>query len=398
MKIRIRKGSLSWPSLLLFLYFVLFIAHNVFYGNLIINILWYIVLGSCFLMGVLWSNLSFTRDIYIYFILFIIATILNVMFVGNASLFDIIFSLIYLGIYNLLCDKRIKQKYIENAIYLCCIILSISLISVGVGNSVFYNTSVNFVSVYLFIPMIVYYVRAESLEDRIPIMPALAVTVTCILAIGRSGIITSAFFLLIVIIYNTVIDKPDNNVAVRRLIRVSIFVLILAFAAYFVLHSDKIQTNVYLQRFTKYGLYGTGRKSIIDEYMNVIQKDIKNLIFGVKFSDLSLMDYYRNNLHNSFLNIHACYGIFLLGYIIILTLSNIKMCIANKRWIYLSLMIMLYVRSCTDIVFNAGSASTSVLFFLLWFIRKSETLQTAKYKDKTNIADSSVRLTIEKTY
>ena len=200
MKIRIRKGSLSWPSLLLFLYFVLFIAHNVFYGNLIINILWYIVLGSCFLMGVLWSNLSFTRDIYIYFILFIIATILNMMFVGNASLFDIIFSLIYLGIYNLLCDKRIKQKYIENAIYLCCIILSISLISVGVGNSVFYNTSVNFVSVYLFIPMIVYYVRAESLEDRIPIMPALSVTVTCILSIGRSGIITSAFFLLIVII------------------------------------------------------------------------------------------------------------------------------------------------------------------------------------------------------
>lgn len=373
MRIRIKKVPLSWQSLLLSLYFVLFIAHNVFYGNLIINILWYIVLGSCFLMGGLWSPISMTWEIALYFSIFILSTMVNVILVGNASPIDILFSFMYLGIYNLFCDYRIKPKYLENTIYICCMILSFSLVAAGVGNTVFYNTSVNFVSVYLFIPMIVFYVRAESANEKIPIMPALAVTITCVLAIGRSGMITAAFFLMAVLIYHTFIDKADNEVSLR-LIRVGFFVLLLAFAAHMILFSNQIQTNIYLQRFMRYGLYGTGRKGITDEYMNAVHKSISNFIFGVSFSDLSLMGYYNNNLHNSYLNIHACYGVVVLGYIILLTLSNIKLCIKNKRWIYLSLMIMLYVRSYTDIVFNAGSATTSVLFFLLWYIRRPGTI------------------------
>ena len=369
MRILIKKATISWQSLLLSLYFILFIAHNVFYGNVIVNILWYVVLGSCFLMGVVWSPIFLTMEMVTYFFIFIIATTVNVMLVGNASLLDIIYAFIYLGIFNLLCDERIKQKYIEFAVYICCLILSLSLLAAGVGNQVFYNTSVNFVSVYLFIPMIVYYARAETLNEKISIMPSLAVTITCILAIGRSGIITAAFFLMTVLLYNTFIEKPERNITNQRLIRVSFFLLVLAFAAYFILSSDRIQTNIYLQRFTRYGLYGTGRSGIIEEYMNATCKSIKNFTFGVRFSDLSLMTKYKNNLHNSYLNMHACYGIFVLGYIILLTFSNIILCIKNKRWIYLGLIIMLYVRSYTDIVFNAGSATTSILFFLLWYIR-----------------------------
>ena len=117
-------------------------------------------------------------------------------------------------------------------------------------------------------------------------------------------------------------------------------------------------------------MYGTGRTGIWSEYFTNMFQNIKNLFLGVRFSDLSLMIRYKNNLHNSILNIHALYGLVFTLYVCFLLIRIIIMCVKKKNWIYLSVMLVFLVRSMTDRFFGGGQAGTPILLFLLFYISK----------------------------
>ena len=131
-----------------------------------------------------------------------------------------------------------------------------------------------------------------------------------------------------------------------------------------------VSSNTIFQRFQKYGMYGTGRMGIWEEYLSVMISNLKNTILGVKFSDLSLMVRYKNNLHNSIFNLHALYGLLFVSFVCLLFIKNAVKCVLKKKWLYLFVLLVFFLRSMTDRFYGGGLVGTPVLFFILFYIDK----------------------------
>lgn len=361
----VRKAS---QSIAVMLYFVTLVIHNLYHVT-VIDLLWYLILITCFLLGTFRTKIIIYRHLVGLVLLFALSGVLNILFVGNTSVSDIVFLVFFAGIYQLLVDDELDERFILAAIYMDCLLVAFAIIKTGFGRPIFGELSNNFVSVLLFLPTIVYYIRKEYDHGKISILPALAVTLTCFLAIGRAGIITSAVLLLFIVSYATFSDKNWDNARKQALFRVGVICTAFVLLGVFLLFLDKLLTITVFARFSRYGMYGTGRMAIWEEYITTMAKDVKSILLGVEYSQLPLMVRYRNNLHNSYLNLHADYGIAVLFYTIYMFVSNCFRCIRAGKWIYLSVMTVLFVRACTDKLFGGGAAATCILIFVLLHIR-----------------------------
>lgn len=368
MKIKRLSLKTTVQSIAVMLYFVLLVIHNL-YHTILIDYLWCFILAVCFIFGAIKTTRFFSKNLALFVILFLLFSILNYIIVGNVSIDSIIFIVMYAGIYQLLIDDDLNDTYILTAIYTNCIILAFTIMRTGLGEPIFSNLSNNYVSVLLFLPTIVYYIRTEYYKNRITLMPTISVTIICIMAMGRGGIITAAFLTISILCYILFSDnnrKSLYNQALIRIVFVFVGIIVLGVA---LSYSEKIKTIAVFERFVKFGMYGTGRAGIWKEYIKTASTSLESILAGVEYSELPLMVRYKNNLHNSFFNLHADYGMIVLLYVIFLIIFNCKKCITNKKWIYLSVMTVFFARAFTDKIFGGGSMATPIFIFVLLHIR-----------------------------
>lgn len=368
MKIKQLSLKTTAQSIAVMLYFVMLIIHNL-YHVMMINYLWYLILGICFIFGTIKRKVIFSKNLTWFMTLFLLFTILNYKLVGNASIDSIVFIIMYAGIYQLLIDDELVDAYILAAIYIDCIIIAFAIMRTGLGEPIFRDLSNNYVSVLLLLPTIVYYVRTEYYKNRIRLMPSISVTAVCIMAMGRGGIITTVLLTLFILWYIFFSDKNWKSSYNQTLFRVTFVFVGLIIIGVVLLNSESFNNIAVFEKFAKYGMYGTGRAGIWEEYISTASKSLKSILLGVEYLELPLMVRYKNNLHNSFFNLHADYGIVVLLYVILGIISNCVKCIKNKKWIYLSAMIVFFARAFTDKIFGGGSAATPILIFILLFIR-----------------------------
>lgn len=351
------------------LYFIMLFAHNL-YQAAVVEYLWYFVLMMCFVLGIFRKHIKLTKRMLVIASLFVVSAVLNIVLVGNNTVSGIFFTLIYLGVYELLADDEVDERYILVSIYADCFIMIWNILLHGVGKQIMLRVSNNFISVFLLIPTIIYYIRLEYQGKKIPLPPAIAVVVTALLSTGRSGIIATAMLLAFVAWYNAFFYRTGRTRFQVFMLRFSIFFSTMLLVVGALSFSSRIMSMPVFQRFLQYGMYGTGRSGIWSEYLTVASRSLKNTLFGVKYTSLKSMDRYINNLHNSFFNLHAEYGITLLLYIIYALFSNCRKCIKEKKWIYLSMIIVFVTRAMTDKIIGGGSAATIALVFILMYIGK----------------------------
>lgn len=354
-------------SFLVMFYFVFLIIHNI-YRSPIVNYLWQGTIVLCFLAGFARKKSMISKEIVCFVLVIIASAIMNYVFIGNSSYGEIVFVIFYLGIYRLLADEDIDERYILVAIVLDCLLVSMKLISAGLGRSILTDTSNNFISVMLLMPVVVYYLRVEHFNKRILLTPAVLFALTCVLAVGRGGIISGVLLLAMVFAIKYFSDKkePLRNRS-RYLMMFAVGVFCLGAVALLIVKGT-VLLNLVLGRFMEKGMYGTGRSRIWGEYFSVMLESIKNILFGVNFSKLALMIRYKNNLHNSFLNMHAYYGLLPVMYIIIRGLRNIQLSLHTKHWLYAAMVTVFFLRAFTDKIFGGGSVATPILFFVIWYI------------------------------
>lgn len=369
MKIKMRFLRKSLQSGILFLYFILMAVHSLLNHNLVIDYAWKSILLLCFIFGVLGKTIVVSNRMIMFGLGLFISSFANFIFIGNASVFDFIYPVFYLGVYQLLKDDEIYNRMILLSIYINCLILSFIMLRTGIGQAIFIGYSNNFLSVILLAPTIVYYARMEYYQEKISLCPIVAVSSTCLLALGRGGILASASLLFFMVFYLLFSNKNWNNRREQKIFRVVIFVLVFLIVGWLLYSPYVLQSTEVLKKFNQYGMYGTGRIAIWDEYLTAMVQKPESMLFGTSFSELPLMLHFNNNLHNSFLNIHAYYGLFAFLYVIYMFLSNCKFCIKEMRWIYFFLLTVFFMRAFTDKIFGGGSVATPILFFLFWYIK-----------------------------
>ena len=111
-------------------------------------------------------------------------------------------------------------------------------------------------------------------------------------------------------------------------------------------------------------LYDSPRIYIWNLYTTQLNS-LKNILLGVPFSTHQAFASYYNNLHNTFMNIHARFGLIPLITIVYIIYQCIKNGIKEKQW-YIVLFTVLYVlRSLTDN--TSFSGPLDILIFTIYF-------------------------------
>ncbi len=367
-KIRIQIGSLK--SLVAFFYFTIAILHNV-NSNVICGYLWDAVIFTSFLFGIVhYRNILRDRSIVLFLILYVLTSFFNLIFIGNHSWKEIAYTFLYMGIFLFLSDEEISIQSIKAAIIASNGIIIATFLRKGIGTAILKDVSNNYVSVLLFMPMIIYYIRLEREKKPISLFPAGMVLLSCLLAVGRGGILSAAVFLAGLIGDLFFNSRAWKSVKKRNNFRILVLMAILLLLLISFELIPRIWNSSVLQRFTKHGFYGTGRGGIWAEYISNMVNRVDYFFFGVDFDVLFQMIRYKNNLHNSFLNIHVYNGIFMLGYIALLSIGNIYRSLQKKEWIFLFCTLMFFLRAFTDKIFWGGVVGTPILFYLLWYGRR----------------------------
>jgi len=230
--------------------------------------------------------------------------VINMSVIGNADFKNILYAIIVApSISILLYSFDIKKITVYSIFFIPAAYTLYYLLSGGNPDEMLFKSH-NYISYYTVLNSLPYFVKCGK-DNQTPsiIIPFLCLVIS-VLSIGRGGIIMSAILTAGVALMNW------NRKGVSGYLYKGIIVIIIASIVYYGISPDFI--DQYFNRFVEYGMDSTGRGQAYSEYAETLVNPI-NFIFGTPVSNLFFVSKFLNgSLHNSYLTMHARYGIFAL--------------------------------------------------------------------------------------
>ena len=312
------------------------------------------VLGALLLLlCLIYNRISIRSKVAILFGCFL--AIINVIFVGTLS-FSVI--IVILSVYvPLALFFVLEDSYSVRAWYCFILVMGITILSIMLTNpnpyKLFYNSSRNYVSIYL--TLFVFFLSVINVKagKSMPVWMIVFYFVVCILAVGRGGILASGVYVIGTCIIRSGFSLKLNTKAAKKVLFALLLLLILLIL---IRTNYEYIANKFFSRFVDVNKAGSDSERLIllRTYLSAIspQHSLKNFIFGVNTYYLSpLLASFGGNIHNSFFMVHAGFGI--IGVLVIfisiawVIISNIRL----KRYELALIVFVMGIRSLTDYVF-----------------------------------------------
>ncbi len=370
MKILLHKKriTLQWVSILFF-FLTILLKNEV--DNLVTTLLYY---GSMILCVIALRNLHkrVLENIHLLICGTLVFGGFNIVFIGNNTVIRL--TLVVLGFF--IAELFLSHTAPANAFLASVIINTVFIIykvaKYGVGSNVYLAVSNNYISIFLLAPLLIYYVKKEMYHCAISIKPAIIVWVMCFIGGGRGGLLVASFLLCCLLFYRY---KKMPNVREKFLISFifPVFVITAATVLLPVVINHFGDYRV-VSRFMEIGFNSDSRLRMWREYFELL-KDSKYLLLGGPLGEVFwAAKFYNGNLHNSFLMVHAFFGLGGFIAIVIMMMSSFKFAVQQQRWIFIICFIAFCMRAFTDHVFGCYRLTPVFLFFLLYPIaeRKGE--------------------------
>ena len=297
--------------------------------------------------------------IYVFLLLFCFG-IINVFFVGNINFYSLIMDcIISLSVAVFLLQNKLSGGLWKIYIFISIIVLEIIWFNSN-GYQLFEQTSRNYISIFL----IFYYFLYNIILERNGFNEGSVVLLGIIFILsvdgaGRGGIIATGFMFIALLLYRLFRLWKYNKFYLIISCILTILVCILIFN-----NIDYITDN-YFSRFISDNTASRSdeeRLSILDLYLQS-NDNIFNIIFGSAFKDISFL--YVTNMHNSYLQLHAYYGVIVLV-LLFIGLIRSSIILFNERKIG-SMVILLgvIIRAATDHTFPTEVFTIIILYYIL---------------------------------
>ncbi len=363
MRLTIRKPSKDLiASILLISFYFTRLLNYVIESQIVFYIGMGIAFSSIFLL------LKFQRKdkkpVVILSVLYFLMIITNVH-TNNLSFLGILFNLQYIGLALVLYKYKINPQIMYASFYIHVLFFTYHIFA-GTNPNIIYNgASRNLISVTMLIQTVLLYISLQKKSLKISYIPALLLFLVSLWAMGRSGIIASSALLIGIISQSFETKNRNKNIAYTVVIVLLVIfnIYILGFDSIFVNNlTDNISKSI--NRLTLQGMEDNARALISKEYYNELNKSILNFFLGVPIKENSFFYYFNYNLHNSYLTIHAYYG--LLGLIIVLynILISIFSYFRLKDVLSVILFLTILLRIYTDIVAFPGVFDPLIYYFI----------------------------------
>lgn len=354
-----KKKLVNFSVLMYFLFLILTNQSS----NYIFFVGFYISLILCGVFGFYSLNFRVNKKRIVIIFLLAALTFINMLTVGNATLNDVIFVVLYSLAAFSFTNEELDEKIPLIGFGMNVVVILYKIATVGViTGQLFVSSSRNYVSVFLMYPLVIYYSIIARKNKDINMIPLLIDWVMCLIARGRGGIISCTFFLIAVYIV-----KYKNMRSLRRLVATALVLLGLSFV---VLNLSSILENLgasaVMEMFARNGLESS-RTRFWPEYIHLATSNFKNFMLGADISNTFIGRYLDGNPHNSFIEIHMFSGIIGLALVVYASVRNGVRCVKENKPLFLVCMIAMYIRAFTDHVLWA-SYGTPVLFFIMFYL------------------------------
>ena len=327
----------------------------------------YLIMAAVGVLGliVVLFHISYDlRNYYLFSVLFMVMIVANKLLVGNVSLIDIVSNLFLVGVIGTMLIVRWSVLQGAFMFYITFIVLTLQFL-LGHSATVLSHSSNNYVSVLIILMAILYYCpfdwNGRNLR-LIDLLPAVFGFFLSVLAAGRGGILSSGILMVFVFIKYS-LKKTESPL--KRLI--AIICVIAVVGAVLVFDADiLLQGFLNLGNFQSKGTSSSIRYSIWGEYIHTALANPKNLIFGAPLKSIKIIQPFGGNVHNSFLQLHAMGGIFVVLLFLVYLIRAVVLYIRNRQFFILSLLVVLIIRGMTD-KFIFGQYGMPVLMFLILY-------------------------------
>ena len=360
-KIRIPELKISaseFGSILIAAYLILnlymrFIKNNVFSRGLCIV---FLILGS--IPGLVLLVKKNNKKTLAYLCVLLLSWCCTFNFKNGVYDFkDLIYTICYIGMASLFLYTKPKSNIFMWIFYLSLIIVMGKYIYIGgqFREILIDESSYNYISVILIAYFGIYYILRFNEKKEIRIIHTFILFIICLLAYGRGGIITSASLFFMTVSKETFVRKMKKEKALFLIVMISIAVLITPKLI------DFIQIHGLLGKFTNKTISNEVRLLYWKDYLFASSESLGKLMLG---ADPFLIRY-DGNLHNSFLQMYAYFGMpFFLMNVYLLIKVAIKLMV-EKDYYKLILLTTIVLRGMTDKTMFRGI--TEIVYFYYIF-------------------------------
>lgn len=342
-------------SSLLSLYILSNLAYYL-YGN-IRMILLPIMLGVSFFSLIITKGLTNKKNLFFYCFIILFFSLLLQVFQLHINVFLIFIPSSFCFAY-FIYRNTFNLRILYGAFIITILWLLVLFSSNLTFANIFYDLSVNYVSIILIMYASLISLIAYRQEKKYIITPIFLSFLLSLLAMGRAGILCSFILLLNAIIYkfkHSSIKKPIF----------SVFILLFIITVIVLYNLEEISSMIeklsLLERFTEKGVKSPSRGIMIDEYLTNI--NLETLLLGYNFKENDWFIHYGLNPHNSYIKLHSQLGWLFFVIIYILFISLLKL---FKKSIYVFVMLtVMLLRGWTDVFVFLGFYDFIIVYYIL---------------------------------
>lgn len=227
------------------------------------------------------------------------------------------------------------------------------------------GNSRNYISVLILTITALIYISEEDNNNGNYIWSFIALFF-CVLAVGRGGILASVTLLLFNVLIWMKKSSNSSDFIVKGLFAVTIFVIVLALIFSLGIF-DKVLGN-----FAIYGMDSPREEVLWRPYLRSLEYT-PNLFFGAYYREL--VGKY-DHLHNSYLMIHARFGMFFLIILMIMLIRSFIILWRKRKYFQAALLVVYLQRAFTDSMLGFSYCDTILLYYV--FVN----MEHKKYKEE----------------
>ncbi len=286
--------------------------------------------------------------------------LVSILYNGNASYLELLWCWCFVGVAGILAYFPISSQTVTGVFIIVSITFAAMIIGGVDPQEGLASQSGNMISVIILFYVFLIYIKRYEEKKKIIFWPCLLAILFSVWGNGRSGLLSSVLLFVLIFLYGYFfVEKKKISTLLKVLVLVAIglFLLDHYFGAYIELFESKLD---------KYGSSSV-RTEIWAEYIDQASASIGPLLFGVPTEygsgNGTLLATYT--LHNSFVSLHAEYGLVGFLYVACSLLIFVRKFWIRKEYLYLIVIFVWFIRSMFDWIGFPGIFDVIFFYFLL---------------------------------
>lgn len=309
----------------------------------------------------------------LYLLCYSCLTIFSILLNGNGDLSNIASAFVYYPFVFLIFREKLNHSIVKKVFYFSNAVLILLLI-IFREHAIIFQTARNSISALGIASYFLWLISAIENHEENKLLPTIVVFIVAFLGVGRAGIL-SATFLLLMNIFFYKSSKRANLAQLKKYIRILVILLILIVISYSLFMPAL--TNFQSRKFNSL------RTDFWEEYFDKVIASPVNLLVGAPIDENRNMvpnGYWQ--LHNSFLGLHAKSGLVAFLTVNILLINSTVYLFKKKQLALLFFLIAFVFRTSLDyMLFN--SPFDFIIYFYMFLPFSSSKIDKLKSGNKS---------------